>query len=84
MSIATKTNKPTLHYVWITPYQPGNRELDDFVSFMDKQIDEIFLKTSELEVSNGKEKGKLKEFINFSCDIIPAVDIDDFVLEGIK
>ena len=84
MSIATKTNKPTLHYVWITPYQPGNRELDDFVSFMDNQIDEIFLKTSELEVSNGKEKGKLKEFINFSCDIIPAVDIDDFVLEGIK
>ena len=83
LSIAKKDNKPTLNYVWITPYQPDNKELNDFIEFMENQIDDIFAKTSELEVNTANGKGKIKDFIDFTCDIIPADDIDDFVLESI-
>lgn len=84
LSIATKENKPTLNYVWITPYEPDNKELNVFISFMKKQIHDIFLKTSELDICTSDDKGKIKDFINFACDIIPANDIPDFVLESIK
>jgi len=84
LTIATKNDKPTLHYVWVVPYCPDSKELDDFIDLVDGQIDSIFDQMSDVDISTDSEKGKLGEFIHFSCEIIPANSIDDFVLENIE
>ena len=83
LSIAKKTKKTKLTYIWITPYDPKNTELNDFIDFINNQIDNVFEQVSELTVHTKSESGKLREFIEFNCEIVSADDIPDFVLESI-
>ena len=80
LSIASKTRKPTLQYVWVIPDVPLNEDLQKFVADMKSQIDSIFFQIGNLKTNTGKEEGLLKEFISFELRTVPATSIPDFVL----
>lgn len=83
LSVTTKANKPRLQYVWIVPSQNDSKELNAFISMVETQVKSIFEQISKINVSTQNEKGLLCDFISFGFDIIPATDIEDFVLKSI-
>ena len=89
LSIASKNNKLTLQYVWVVPSATENmsisdkEELKEYLERIEKQIRKIFDLFNNKKVNLAGNKITLNELIKIELDILPADEINDFILNNI-
>ena len=83
LTVATPDNRAALKYVWVIPGKNINKELDDFIHDVEKQIKGVFDGFNKVEVKVLGNKYLLEELIKFELDVVEAKTINDFVLNNI-